>query len=195
MISLGNVKLGPIPNWSIPAGETCPGQTSLCAGRCYVKNYTRVYKSAAVAYSRNNDSVLLTDWTVEIMRFLSRRKPSAFRIHVSGDFFSRSYIAGWEKTVRLFPETRFLAYTRSWRVPRLRRALETLRALPNVQIFASCDPEAHGAPAGWRRAWMGSPTDDSRTTLCPGYGPKELTCAECKLCFRASRVNVHFPIH
>jgi hypothetical protein len=40
-------------------------------------------------------------------------------------------------------------------VPELLPALEELRALPNVQMFASMDPSTEELPPiGWRRAWI-----------------------------------------
>ena len=35
-ISPGNTKLGKIPNFSIPAGDTCPGKSDFCQG-CYAQ--------------------------------------------------------------------------------------------------------------------------------------------------------------
>jgi hypothetical protein len=210
MISKRNIKLGEIPNWSLPPKESCPGRTEDtvingvlekgCSDLCYVggrAGYLRVFKSAGVAYEKNLDSVLLNpEWKVEVMRFLSKRQPPIFRIHVSGDFFSPKYIGEWGQIMAMFPNTRFLAYTRSWRLPRLRKELNRLRnQQANFSCFASLDGVAHNAPKGWRQAWMGQPRTEEKAVLCPGYGPKELTCDKCTLCFRDNKVNVYFPIH
>jgi hypothetical protein len=77
------------------------------------------------------------------------------RIHVSGDFTSECYILGWRDLIARNPDVKVWAYTRSWRVPALLPALEALRALPNVQIFASMDKSTmEMPPEGWRRAWI-----------------------------------------
>ena len=195
VISPGNSKLGKIPSISLPPGETCPGQTEACAKACYASKYMKVFTSTARAYSSNLDSVLTEDWQVVVIRKLAKTQPAKFRIHVAGDFFSVGYIQAWTKIAGMFPKTQFLAYTRSWRVPKLRRALEPFRALPNVVLFASCDEQAWRAPRGWKNAHMGIPTYPQDSILCPGYGPKELQCDACGLCFRKLGPDVHFPIH
>ena len=197
VISPGNTKLGKILNISIPPGETCPGQTGACAAVCYASKYMRVFKSTAKAYGENLDAILTEDWQAVIIRKLAKSQPKLFRIHVAGDFFSPSYIQAWRKIIGMFPNTEFLAYTRSWRIGRLRRELETLRTLPNLQLFASCDSDAHDAPRAWRKAHMGQPAyqTEGKTVLCPGYGPSEPTCDKCKLCFASLKTSVYFPIH
>ena len=196
VISPGNNKLGKILNMSIPPGETCPGQTGACAAVCYASKYMRVFKSTAKAYGSNLDAILTEDWQAVVIRKLAKTSPKLFRIHVAGDFFSPSYIQAWRKIIGMFPNTEFLAYTRSWRIGRLRRELETLRTLPNLQLFASCDVNAHDAPKDWRKAHMGRPAyqTEGKTILCPGYGPAEPTCDKCGICFRPGP-DIYFPIH
>jgi len=196
-ISKHNSKLGKITSFSIVAGDTCPGKTTLCTKACYVTGYYKQYPPVRKAYDGNLDLVLTTDWKVDIIRELSKTRRKVFRIHVSGDFFSPKYILEWIFIIAMFPHIRFLAYTRSWRVPRLRQELRKLRELPNVSLFASCDAEAYEAPLGWRKAWMGKPIGQvgKTTIMCPGYGPKELTCDKCLMCFKASSPDVWFPIH
>jgi hypothetical protein len=77
------------------------------------------------------------------------------RLHVSGDFDTVDYINTWIARLTQRADVTMWCYTRSWRVPELLPALERLRALPNVQMFASMDvstPEL--PPKGWRRAWI-----------------------------------------
>jgi hypothetical protein len=157
----------------------------------------RFFTSTARAYAGNLDSILAEDWQAVVIRKLAKTQPVKFRIHVAGDFFSPSYVQAWTKIAGMFPKTNFLAYTRSWRIPRLRRELESLRAMSNVQLFASRDVEAHNAPSTWRRVHMGRPTyqTQGKTILCPGYGPTEPQCDKCGLCFRPGKVEVYFPIH
>jgi len=194
-VSRENSKIGKIPNFSLPAGETCPGRTKACASVCYAEKYCKVFTSADRAYAKNLDKVLTQDgWQMPIIKLLARTSPKYFRIHVSGDMFSPKYIQEWGNIIRMFPQTRFLAFTRSWRLARLRKELDKLRQLPNAQIIASCDMEAHNAPDSWRRAYMGKPETGS-AILCPGYGKGELTCDNCGICFKPLKANVYFPIH
>jgi hypothetical protein len=81
------------------------------------------------------------------------RKVKVFRIHVSGDFYSAAYTRKWIQIVKALPEVQFYAYTRSWRVETIKPALEELRTLPNMQLFASMDATIdEPAPEGWRVA-------------------------------------------
>jgi len=194
-ISRGNSKVGRIPNLSLTPVESCPGMTDACRD-CYACAYMKRFTSTAVAYAKNLQLCQAPGWKVDMVRFLARAKPASFRIHVAGDFFSAEYVETWAQICQLFPSTRFLAFTRSWRIPELKRALEQLRALPNVQIIASCDEYATAGPRSWRRAHMGKPARPTRKTImCPGYGPKELQCDACGLCFRPVPIDVWFPIH
>jgi hypothetical protein len=111
------------------------------------------------------------------------------------------------------------AYTRSWRVPDLLPDLERLRALPNVQLFASMD-QSHTdlPPEGWRRAWIDGDTragqplelrahedgditrnvrtfDDTMSLVCPEETKHKTNCAECRYCFDGQTNDVTFLRH
>lgn len=122
---------------------TCPGATKECSAICYATRITG--DLIEYVYRRNGgpDVPPIPDET------------QILRIHVSGDFDSPVYIVNWIKRLRDRPDVTCWAYTRSWRVPELLPFLEVLRALPNVQLFASMDPSCEDVPPdGWRRAWI-----------------------------------------
>ena len=146
----GNLKLGAsVFTYSRPAGQpdvdgsgTCPGATPECEAVCYAK---RISGAVFDVYRRNvgNDVPPIPD------------EARLLRIHVSGDFDTPEYIYNWTARLRERSDVTAWAYTRSWRCHSLLEFLEELRALPNVQLFASMDastPEL--PPAGWRRAWL-----------------------------------------
>ena len=196
-ISKGNTKLGKLTNWSLPRVETCPSRTSLCEAICYVEKSARQYPSVRNGYANNLDSVLMDGtWKVELLRHLSKYKPSMFRIHVSGDFFAPSYIKAWGEIIALNPETRFVAYTRSWRNARLRKELNLLRKnLSNLVLFASCDAEAHNAPEGWKKAWMGEPLQGKAMKCLEMVDGSNKNCDTCGICWKENAPNVYFPLH
>ena len=195
-LSKKNLKLGVMLNFSLVCGESCPGKTDLCSGLCYAAKYGKCFPSTEVAYAKNLDLTLMDpNWAMPIIKTLAKQNPKYFRLHVSGDFYGPKYIQDWFRIMALFPKTMFLAFTRSWRLPRLRKELNLLRKLPNVQIIASCDDEANNSPSGWRTAYMGKPANTEGYIMCPGYGPAELECASCGICFKAMKANVWFPIH
>lgn len=122
---------------------TCPGSTTECEAICYAK---RIKGDVALVHRRNSVRSDVPPIPGEC-RIL--------RIHVSGDFDSVEYIENWIVQLILRPDVTCWAYTRSWRVPALLPTLEKLRALPNVQLFASMDASHEDLPpTGWRRAWI-----------------------------------------
>lgn len=201
-ISPGNIKLGLIPSFSTPPVETCPGRTVACSGcsklgYCYILKMIALRPSIGVSYAHNLEALLAGNFLVPVARWISKHNPSMFRFSVAGDIFSPRYAQDIHKLAVMFPGVRFLAFTRSWRVKRLRPDLKRLRSLPNFQLIASQDSETEPAPAHYRAAHAGkpsSPRPGRRTILCPGYGPKELTCDKCGICFRPGP-DIYFPIH
>lgn len=193
-IGAGNIKLGPIPNFSLPSGITCPGASEWCRKHCYAARFERIRPNCGRAYSQN----LLLSWDPprfvrEMLDWLHPRQ-RYLRIHVSGDFHSVAYIEAWVRIARRRRRTQFWAYTRSWTDPELRVALESLRALPNVHLFASLDPGMPDPPQGWRVAYLDI---DSRATgvACLHQTGKARSCFECGYCFRPGSGHVIFSVH
>lgn len=190
----GNIKIGPIPSFSLPSRFTCPGATKWCRENCYAARFERVRPNCRLAYARN---LMLTWHTWRFVRVLLRKIPAdlpVLRIHVSGDFHSAAYIEAWHRIARQRPHTQFWAYTRSWAVPELLKPLEVLRALPNVHLWASIDPDMPDPPAGWRVAYL---EIDARAhgTPCLHQHGKAASCYECRYCFRPGKGNVIFKVH
>ncbi len=125
---------------------------------------------------------------------LARRRITTVRLHVDGDFHRAGYVRMWARIARDHPNLRFFAYTRSWTVKRLRKSLEVLRALPNVDLFASCDPTMPNPPKGWRVAWIDG---DSRAKgpVCPEQRGRKDSCTTCGLCYSGKLQNIRFVTH
>lgn len=182
---------------------TCPGATPECQAICYAARPVAERGPVARMWRANS----ITDDVPEEL------PPGCtlLRLHISGDFSSVRYIDGWQQLLARHPEVRVWAYTRSWRVPALLPALERLRALPNVQMFASMDVSTTEIPpAGWRRAWIdGDPrqhetqlSDQNRITfdgapslVCPEETGRKPNCEACRYCFDGRRGDVTFLKH
>ena len=117
---------------------TCPGATPECVTICYAQ---RPVAEQGVVYQM---------WQGNTMREADVPDPPAdavlIRLHISGDFDSVAYIERWTQILKERPHLTAWAYTKSWRVPALRPALERLRALPNMQMFGSMDASALDDP-------------------------------------------------
>lgn len=189
----GNLKIGPsVYTYSRQPGRgvfngTCPGSTDLCESICYAK---RIHGPVRVIYRMNSETATVPELPADC-RLL--------RLHISGDFDSPGYIQNWQHRLMERPDVTCWAYTRSWRVPSLLPALERLRALPNVQLFASIDHSTvERPPSGWRVAWMDGDRRAGQSVpsyLCPEQTGVKATCEACRYCFDGRRNDVTFLEH
>jgi hypothetical protein len=212
----GNWKIGPgVFTYSRLAGKytllgTCPGSTPECEDICYAKRITGIVRQQ---YKANSESAFVPALPQDAR---------LVRIHVSGDFDAPDYINNWCQRLQERPDVTAWAYTRSWRVKALLPALERLRAMPNVQLFASMDVSTEELPpAGWRIAWIdGDPrlkptrssehrwidTDysdwNSMLTgvpqlgyICPEQTQRRVNCEQCRYCFDGQKHDVIFLRH
>jgi hypothetical protein len=190
----GNIKVGPIPTFSLPSRFTCPGATSWCLSHCYAWRFERIWPNCRTAYARN----LVLSWNTRrfVRAMLDRISEDlpALRIHVSGDFYSEPYaLAVWHIAAKR-PLTRFWGYSRSWTIPTLLPALERVRALSNFQLFASVDPNMPDPPAGWRVAYLEIDPRANGLPCLHQYG-SAASCFECRYCLRPGKGNVVFKVH
>lgn len=207
----GNLKIGPdVFTYSRVAGRyellgTCPGSSEECEAVCYAKRITGVVKEQYVQNSR----------TAQVPPIPAECR--LLRIHISGDFDRPLYIEAWIRRLQQRPDVTAWGYTRSWRVAELLPHLEDLRALPNMQLFASMDQSVQELPpAGWRIAWIdGDPRchvaltsriGHNRVTVhdpkpngigyvCPEQTGRKVNCQECRYCFDGQKHDVVFLKH
>ena len=212
-------------------GGTCPGATTGKGGcldvrdglkrqTCYMAKIATIYKAVGNVLAEN--TALLTNKTVEEMteickatvtEFIKRSKGTDlfFRLHYSGDFFSKEYTEAWANTVKFFPQVHFWVYTRSHDL------IDPLLGLDNITIFLSCDPsnfdkvyetfkEKKDKYNNLGMAFMGNEAPDQDThrwVKCPEISGKvdnegSGACSKCRLCVNNYKVrvkNIQFPIH
>lgn len=190
----GNIKVGDVFTFSLPSHITCPGASSWCRKYCNAARYEKLRPKCRSAYKRNLMLAKNPKKFIKIVTGVLPRILSCMRIHVSGDFWSTEYIEAWVQICAAFPQTKFWTYTRSWRVPALRKTLGQLRALPNVEIFASTDPAMPLPPNGWRIAFINS-DKRAKGLRCPQQEGQVSSCFACTYCFRKEKGNVIFRFH
>lgn len=128
-LSLGNKKLvGDDANafliFNLPAVTTCPNRTPMCEKSCYAMKAQRLYPSVKKSREANLEDSKQLEFASQmidtIKYYLAKKavkgKVVYFRIHESGDFYSREYLASWIKICKEFPEVHFTAYTKSVRI-------------------------------------------------------------------------------
>ena len=205
----GNGKIGEnVFTYSRVAGRvggTCPGSTDECEAICYAKRIGGPLRSLYEENSFFTDAPRIPD------------ECRLLRLHISGDFDTVGYIRSWVTRLEMRPDVTCWAYTRSWRVPALLPALEELRALPNVQLFASMDTSTTELPPdGWRRAWIDGDqrierwarlslwhksqhhdiSDDATPSyVCPEQTGRKRDCESCRYCFDGHKNDVTFLRH
>jgi len=140
MLIKGNSKLGEqIYHFSLPAHEACPGETTACASVCYAKNgfynMNNVKQSLRNSMTRSRQA----DFAEKMIEAIGRRKIDVLRIHVSGDFYNAEYVRKWVAIVTRYPNVKFYAYTRSWRIAEILEALRELAMLTNIELWWSAD--------------------------------------------------------
>lgn len=193
---------------------TCPGATKECQAICYASRPVTEGSVVFGMWQRNSISEDVPPIPADC-RLL--------RIHVSGDFTSVAYINNWIDRLRERPDVRAWAYTRSWRVPELKLALDVLRLLPNIQVFASMDESTRESPPeGWRVAWIdgdlraGAPyaiaahsdlaselayfelthtKSGTKSLICPEETKATPNCETCRFCIDGTRNDVTFLKH
>lgn len=208
----GNSKLGQSGTkfqtvfvWNIPPVVTCPGASRMCLQICYnAENRPDVFP---ISDWNHNLEWFLYDPEALAQKIRSQlcgaTKPSAVRIHSAGDFFSKEYTAFWHRIAKEHESIKFWSYTRSWVIPDLFSSLECLRALRNVQLFASWDNTMPTPPADWRLSLVVDRMSEalnehhfgSKVVFCPEQISRVPNCACCGFCMKNSSNGVLFTLH
>lgn len=185
--------------WNLPAVVTCPGASKWCMSYCYNadprEDVFPIDKWAKNWGAFINNPSKLKEGIIQ--RIEEAPGKTGVRIHSSGDFFSIDYIAFWTDIVRHLPSTDFWAYTRSWRAGNLLPALQELREVINIELFASWDKSMSEPPEGWRRSIVISSRAETLTKgiICPEQTGAVKNCANCRYCMTRGKGDVFFIIY
>lgn len=195
-ISKGNTKTGAIPSFSLPSGATCSAQAcKTCYEQgCYARKIERLRPSVHKTYEENLTYARKYPDALEKyldFYFSLPNAPRFFRIHVSGDFFSRNYFEMWMRIIRSHPDTKFLAFTKRGTIVR-----PYLDELPeNLSLIWSAWPGVP-VPKVIREklsiAWMQDGKEDripENAIQCSGH------CEECAKCWGMDGCDVVFHKH
>ena len=191
-ISGGNMKTGEIPAFSVTPGATCSAEacrTCFLEG-CYAAKIVKLRPSVRAAWDENTNAARrdLSGLEAVLMAYFGRfNAPRAFRVHVSGDFFSREYAKMWARVAAANPGTRFLAFTKQW---------DNVRGVDWPRNFSLI-------LSGWTGVTI--PDDLRAGHYCADCVEKGQTppdgarkcggnCAECGFCWNPSK-NLYFDKH
>jgi hypothetical protein len=192
-ISNGNSKIGNISNFSLPPMASCPKVclSTCCINKsCYAMKFYKMYPNVRKAWDKNFEvsQNSLKSFSENMMEYLSTYKKPYFRIHVSGDFFSKDYFVAWCEIIKQFPNIRFLAYTKCYDLLSEDRP-------SNLQLIGSLwnNVPSEVIPQNTAIAYVNDGMENRHTKAfkCPS------DCSSCKVCYHLDelKTNVYFDIH
>jgi len=188
IISKGNMKLGKIPNISLPPILSC-GNKVECAKSCYALKAFRLYPSAKKAWLNNLD-LYNSDpnkYFGDIDGYLLKSKPAFFRFHQAGDILNQDYLNRMKVLCRKHKNVKFLCFTKKYN-------LDFRYKSSNLEIVFSAWPGRNIPKSKFRIAWLDNGEDNripKSAIECPGH------CDVCGMCWNLSKLNkdVKFKIH
>lgn len=209
-LSMGNRKLKATKNdpfkfliWNLPAVVTCPYRTAQCESLCYARKAERVYKNVLPFRHRNLElanSDGFVDHMVNNIRWHAQ-KPSFmgkriyFRIHESGDYYTKQYLLKWLEVANRIAEYSdidivFLSYTKSIRF------FEGVELPSNFVVrYSVWDDTKLSEIAVNKKLGFSTFTAETKENI---KATKKFTCGgdcnTCKTCYSA-KVNVACEIH
>lgn len=150
MLSTVAERVGPkdeVLAWSLPLDKTCcVGDGSggaiaspVCRAVCYVHRMSADSPNVLIKAQRNFEIACRDDFKEIMIGAIHHAGINTFKIHVAGEFFSPEYLGAWSEIVRECIDVSFFTYTRSWRRPEFRPALQQLAGQSNMQLWLSCD--------------------------------------------------------
>ena len=226
MVKNGNIKLGQTMwTWNKLAGNgtiagckgTCGQHCNGCYNAenprkspCYVFKSYNIYgwdHSSVVRGHVRNTNVMRNDINhafsdIRLQLARAKKRPSAVRIHASGELESVQELREWIKTAEMFPEIPFYVYTKAYEI--LDEVLSEMSndTMPsnmfiNVSIWHENGIDTYNK---WKhldcvRAFVYDDGYDYGDKLkidcyCPAYDKNgklhhDLTCDKCKICFQS----------
>jgi|WetSurMetagenome_2_1015567.scaffolds.fasta_scaffold305584_3 hypothetical protein len=178
-ISLGNTKLGLIPNLPLPPITSCHN-CSQCSKSCYAIKSYRQYPDTKRSWDYN-----LRLWKYnplqferKIIKFLSKKHYANFRWHTSGEIQGQRYLDMMVRVANLFKQTNFLCFTK-WYDLDFSKVPENLNIIFSVWPGMELPTERH-SHIKW--TWMEhDPRTPEGIQKCSGH------CDGCLYCFDSSK--------
>lgn len=201
-------------SFSLPAGPkfTCPGATKACIS-CYATKHRHHFPNVQTKLA--NNLLLIRKFkknkankaVVKSLLKIIPKTAKLYRIHESGDFMSDWYIKVWSEVVRLRPDVKFWAYTRSFHLN-----FTPLTKYSNFTLWASTDQynekEAKAFVKRFKKSgtkhaygpWDHNKEVPKNSVVCPATNNRmklEGACEKCMLCVVKNRIkkNIVFLEH
>ena len=100
-----------IPAYKSASGKlTCP-MADACVKFCYAKKGAYIWSNVKPAFERRYQLTKLESFVELMGDEIKRKKPDYVRVHDSGDYYSRKYLAKWIEIAIHHPHIKFYSYT------------------------------------------------------------------------------------
>ena len=103
-------------NFGIPAYKSASGKLTCpmadeCVKFCYAKKGAYIWSNVQPAFEKRYQLSKTLEFIDAMNAEIKKKRPDYVRVHDSGDYYSRSYLAKWITIAKSNPEVRFYSYT------------------------------------------------------------------------------------
>lgn len=103
-------------NFGIPAYKSASGKLTCpmadeCVKFCYAKKGAYVWSNVQPAFEKRYQLSKTLEFIDAMNAEIKKKRPDYIRVHDSGDYYSRSYLAKWITIAKANPRVRFYSYT------------------------------------------------------------------------------------
>ncbi len=103
-------------NFGIPAYKSASGKLTCpmadeCVKFCYAKKGAYVWSNVQPAFEKRYQLSKTVEFIDAMNAEIKKKRPDYVRVHDSGDYYSRSYLAKWIRIAKDNPDIRFYSYT------------------------------------------------------------------------------------
>jgi hypothetical protein len=103
-------------NFGIPAYKSASGKLTCpmadeCVQFCYAKKGAYIWSNVKPAFEKRYQLSKTLEFIDSMNEEIARKRPDYVRVHDSGDYYSRSYLAKWITIANQNPSVRFYSYT------------------------------------------------------------------------------------
>jgi len=103
-------------NFGIPAYKSASGKLTCpmadeCVKFCYAKKGAYIWSNVQPAFEKRYQLSKTLEFIDAINAEIKKKRPDYVRVHDSGDYYSRSYLAKWITIANQNPDVRFYSYT------------------------------------------------------------------------------------
>ena len=103
-------------NFGLPAYKSSTGKVvcrmaDQCIKFCYAKKGAYIWSNVAPAFEKRLEISMQDNFIDLMVAEIKKKKVDYVRVHDSGDYYDKRYLAKWFKIAELLPNVRFYSYT------------------------------------------------------------------------------------